>query len=165
MSNKDSRETKEMLNLFSDPAFARKAWKAIGMSILATPANKVIPRYDKEGNPDYNTDVENYSYLSLKKDIEKLGDPNREPTELEMILKCQMIKARTDTSAAVFIRDTLGARPVDESKIDATMTNPFEKLSDQELELIAAERERIKKQELLEAATPGPGPGEQPLEP
>ena len=56
-------------------------------------------------------------------------------------MKCQMVKARTDTSAAVFIRDTLGAKPVDESKLDATVGNPYEHLSDEELELLAKVRE------------------------
>ena len=54
-----------------------------------------------------------------------------------MILHCQMIKARTDTAAATFIRDTLGAKPVDESQIDANVNNPYENLTDEELEMLA----------------------------
>ena len=58
-----------------------------------------------------------------------------------MILACQMVKARFDTQAAIFVRDTLGAKPVDESKMDATLSaNQYEQLSDEELELLAAHR-------------------------
>ena len=59
-----------------------------------------------------------------------------------------MVKARTDTSAAVFIRDTLGAKPVDESKVDAQLSNPYEQLTDEELEMLRAAREK----KMLEAA-------------
>jgi hypothetical protein len=59
-----------------------------------------------------------------------------------------MVKARTDTSAAVFIRDTLGAKPVDETKVDAQLSNPYEQLTDEELEVLQAMREK----KALEAA-------------
>ena len=52
-----------------------------------------------------------------------------------------MVKARFDTQAAIFVRDTLGAKPVDESKMDATLSaNQYEQLTDEELELLAAHR-------------------------
>ena len=65
-----------------------------------------------------------------------------------MILHCQKVKARTETSAAVFIRDTLGAKPIDESKVDAQLSNPYEQLTDEELEALQAMREK----KALEAA-------------
>lgn len=142
MSNKNQRDWAEMKNLFSDPKFSRQAWKSVGIAIAMQPAVKPISMYDKDGNETYNSQVENYSYNKLAEDIASLASENREPTELEMILHCQMVKARTDTSAAVFIRDTLGAKPVDESKQDLSVSNPYEQLTDEELELIQAERER-----------------------
>lgn len=142
MSNKNIRELKEMENLFADPKFSRQAWKAVGIAIAMQPAVKPIAVFDKEGNETFNSQVENYSYRKLSSDIAQLGKEQREPTELEMILHCQMVKARTDTSAAVFIRDTLGAKPVDETKLDAQLSNPYEQLSDEELELIRQEREK-----------------------
>lgn len=148
MANKNHRDWAEMQNLFSDPKFSRQAWKSIGQAIALQPATKPIVRYDKDGNPTLSSEIETYSYNQLANDIKTLQLGNREPTELEMILHCQMVKARTDTSAAVFIRDTLGAKPVDETKLDAQVTNPYESLTDEELELIAAVRE----QKALEAA-------------
>ena len=144
MSNKNDRELKEMQNLFSDPKFQRQAWKHLGIAIANSPASTPFTAYDKNGNVTLDSEIETYSYHQLHKDIDSLGKENRQPTELEMILKCQMIRARHDTSAAIFIRDTLGAKPVDESKVDATVQNPYESLSDEELELLAKLRESKK---------------------
>lgn len=155
MSNKNIREYKEMQNLFADPKFSRQAWKAIGQAIAMQPAVRPIAIYDKDGNETFNSMVEQYSYNKLAKDIKELGKEDREPTEIEMILHCQMIKARTDTSAAIFIRDTLGAKPVDESKVDAQINNPYETLSDEELEALQRMREQ-KALEAQEAALPAP---------
>ena len=142
MSNKRTREQKEMENLFADPKYCRQAWKAIGQAILCSPAVKPIVRTDKDGNAEFSYTLEKYTYEALQRDINELGKEQREPTELEMILSCQMVKARYDTSAATFIRDTLGAKPIDETKMDATVNNPYESLSDEELEAIKAMREK-----------------------
>ena len=150
MANKNHRDWAEMKNLFSDPKFSRQAWKSVGVAIAMQPAVKPITTYDKDGNETFNSKVETYSYNKLAKDIASLQSENREPTELEMILHCQMVKARTDTSAAVFIRDTLGAKPVDESKVDANLSNPYEQLTDEELELL----QQLREKKALEAAQP-----------
>lgn len=147
MSNKRIREQKELENLFADPKYSRQAWKAVGQAILMSPAVKPIPTTDKDGNETFNYTLEKYTYNALKRDIDELGKENREPTELEMILSCQAVKARYDTSAAVFIRDTLGAKPVDETKLDAQVNNPYESLTDEELAIIAAHREKEKNHE------------------
>ena len=143
MSNKELREYKEMKNLFGDVKFSRDAWKAVGLAILQNPATKPAnATIDKDGNPTLSAMIETYSYNKLKRDIEALGEADREPTELEMIMMCQTIKARYDTNAAMFIRDTLGAKPVDESKISAQVNNPYETLSDEELDMLAKAREQ-----------------------
>jgi hypothetical protein len=105
---------------------------------------------DKEGNPTLSSEIERYSYDKLSKDIKTIVDANgnpRKPTELEMIMQCQVIKARFDTQAAIFVRDTLGAKPVDETKMDMQVNNPYESLSDEELELLAKHREAKQLQE------------------
>ena len=142
MSNKRTREQKELENLFADPKYCRQAWKAVGQAILMSPAVKPIPATDKDGNETFNYTLEKYTYNALKRDIDSLGSENREPTELEMILSCQAVKARYDTSAAVFIRDTLGAKPIDETKLDAQVNNPYESLTDEELMMLQAMREK-----------------------
>ena len=141
-TNKDIRELKEMKNLFGDPKYSRQAWKAVGMAIAMQPATRPIVTYDKDGEETANSQIETYSYEKLSKDLKNLGKEDREPTEIEMILHCQMVKARTDTAAATFIRDTLGAKPVDESKVNAQLSNPYEQLTDEELDMIQAAREK-----------------------
>lgn len=138
-NNREYRELSEMQNLFKDPRYVRDVWRNVGNAILRNPARKPCTKYDKDGNETYDSLVQNYTYAQLHADLSQLGAPDREPTELEMILACQAVKARTDTSAAVFIRDTLGAKPVDESKVDQTV-NAFEGLTDDELELLARHR-------------------------
>lgn len=148
MPNKDIRERKEIDNLFRDPKYCRQAWRNIGTAILQSPVSRMPIDYDKDGNPTLRSSLEDYSYRSLKRDIAALckrdGTEEREPTELEMIMQCQIAKARFDTNAAIFVRDTLGAKPVDESKIDATLSNPYEDLTDEELALLAAHRQANK---------------------
>lgn len=150
MSNALERVKKEMSNVFADPKFARHAWKSVGQAILQNPAIVPVHQYDKEGNETFASQIESYSYDRLARDIKQLGNENRAPTELEMIMQCQIVKARYDTAAAVFVRDTLGAKPVDETKLDAQVNNPYEQLSDEELELIANMREqKLKEAEKL----------------
>lgn len=139
--NKDLRELKETMNVFSDPRTQREAWRSLGVRLLNNPATKAPEQLDKDGNPTLASSIEQYTYRQLVNDIKRSEQPDREPTEIEMILACQMVKARFDTQAAIFVRDTLGAKPVDESKMDATLSaNQYEQLTDEELELLAAHR-------------------------
>ena len=140
MINKTYRQLKEVENLFKDPRYIRQAWKSVGNAILLNPAQKPHSRYDKNENETVDSLIERYTYENLSRDLKAIDGPDREVTELEMILACQAVKARTDTAAAVFVRDTLGAKPVDESKLDAHVENEYAGLSDEELELLAAHR-------------------------
>lgn len=147
MTNENKRNALEMVNLFEDPKFVRKAWRSIGAAIAQRPAVKIPLIVDKDGNQTFASQVEEYSYNKLCNDIKQICSDRTEPTELEMILQCQMLRARFDTTAATFVRDTLGAKPVDESKTDLQVNNPYEDLSDEELELLAKHREAKRLQE------------------
>lgn len=141
--NSKIRKQCEAKNLFADPKYARQAWKSVGTAILASPAVAPVADIDTLQGA-----IEDYSYKSLVADTDKLKAAYlrpgeiREPTEIEMIMRCQILRARFDTGAAVFVRDTLGAKPVDESKVEATVSNPYETMTDDELEALAAYRER-----------------------
>lgn len=139
----NDRVRKEMKSLFEDPKFSRKAWQAVGYAILTSKAVKSPIVIDKDGNESYDSLVESYAYKQLSEDIRSLGNELGEPTELEMILRCQAMHARHNTAAATFIRDTVGARPIDESKVDQVVHNAYETLSDEELTMI--EQMRAKK--------------------
>lgn len=141
--NKEYRELCEMQNLFSDPKYVREVWRNVGNAILRNPATIPCKQYDKNGEETFESKLQAYTYQQLHGDLSAIGalagEQGREPTELEMILACQAVRARYDTSAAVFIRDTLGAKPVDESKVEQSV-NVFESLTDEELELLALHR-------------------------
>lgn len=139
MQNKKARVRKEMQNLFSDPRFARKAWQAVGQAVLQRPAIPPQQFLDKDGNETLDSLVERYTYQQLAADIDAAGN-TYEPTVIEMIMACQARHAMHNTAAAVFIRDTSGGKPLDESKIDQTVVNTYEQLSDEELEALAAFR-------------------------
>ena len=152
-SSNDKLRVKEIRNLVDDPATQREFWRSVGQAIARRPAVRMPTTLDKNGEETINSIIENYSYAKLAKDVSIVtDDKNTEPTELELLLQCQMVRARFDTAAATFIRDTLGAKPVDESKVDATLSNPYEELSDEELALLA--EHRAQEQAAADAAVP-----------
>lgn len=145
MDNKKDRIMKETLSHFADPKYSRKAWNSVAWKILNSPAAKPGVQYDKDENQTENSRIENYSYEKLAADLEAIdgsvGKETREPTELDMILACQIQHARHNTNSAAFIRDTVGAKPIDETKLQAEVSNTYEHLSDEELELLKKLRE------------------------
>lgn len=158
MGNKEDRMLKETLSHFADPRYSRKAWGSVAWKILNAPAARPGVVLDKNGEETLDSRIANYSYKQLSEDlaaIESADGEHREPTELDMILACQIQHARHNTNAATFIRDTVGAKPVDESKLQAEVTNNYETLSDEELELLAQLREgKLKVQKQDEQALP-----------
>lgn len=144
VSNKTYRELLETRNVFADPAYCREAWKSVGTAILLSPAIGCIGDIDtKEGA------IESYTYDKLCRELKDIGASTsgngavtgRQPTELEMIFHCQAARARFDTSAAVFVRDTVGAKPIDESKVTVGRSQ-YEEMSDDELEALLRYRQQ-----------------------
>lgn len=136
VSNKSYRELLETRNVFADPAYCREAWKSVGTAILLSPAIGCIGDIDtREGA------IESYTYDKLCRELKEIDGKGRQPTELEMIFHCQAAKARFDTSAAVFVRDTVGAKPIDESKVTVGRSQ-YEDMSDDELEALLRYRQQ-----------------------
>lgn len=133
ISNRSYRELLETKNVFADPAYCREAWKSVGQAILLSPAIGCIGDIDtRDGS------IESYTYQKLTEELKSVG---RQPTELEMIFHCQAARARFDTSAAVFVRDTVGAKPIDESKVTVGRSQ-YEEMSDDELEALLRYRQQ-----------------------
>ena len=143
VSNKSYRELLETRNVFADPAYCREAWKSVGTAILLSPAIGCIGDIDTRDGA-----IERYTYDKLCRELKDIGASTsgngavtgRQPTELEMIFHCQAARARFDTSAAVFVRDTVGAKPVDESKVTVGRSQ-YEEMSDDELEALLRYRQ------------------------
>lgn len=139
ISNRSYRELLETKNVFADPAYCREAWKSVGTAILLSPAIGCIGDIDTRDGA-----IESYTYKKLTEELKNVGASTsadgrpvvgRQPTELEMIFHCQAARARFDTSAAVFVRDTVGAKPIDESKVTVGRSQ-YEDMSDDELEAL-----------------------------
>lgn len=138
VSNKTYRELLETRNVFADPAYCREAWKSVGTAILLSPAIGCIGDIDtRDGS------IEAYTYDKLCRELKEIDGKGkgRQPTELEMIFHCQAARARFDTSAAVFVRDTVGAKPIDESKVTVGRSQ-YEEMSDDELEALLRYRQQ-----------------------
>lgn len=143
VSNKSYRELLETRNVFADPAYCREAWKSVGTAILLSPAIGCIGDIDTRDGA-----IEAYTYRKLTEELKDIGASTsgngavtgRQPTELEMIFHCQAARARFDTSAAVFVRDTVGAKPIDESKVTVGRSQ-YEEMSDDELEALLRYRQ------------------------
>lgn len=133
--------------IFKSPKKAREVWRNVALAIALRPASKPIVQFDKNGDETFESQVQRYTYDTLANDVDKLGNPDAGPTEIEMILSCQAIMARTNPSAFTAFVDRAGGKPVDESKVDAQVTNPFADLSDDELEMLAAYRASKQKSE------------------
>lgn len=131
--------------IFKSPKKAREVWRNVALAIALRPASKPIVQFDKNGDETFESQVQRYTYDTLANDVDKLGDPDAGPTEIEMILSCQAVMARTNPSAFTAFVDRAGGKPVDESKVDAQVTNPFADLSDDELEMLIAYREQKSK--------------------
>lgn len=132
VSNKSYRELLETRNVFADPAYCREAWKSVGTAILLSPAIGCIGDIDTKDGA-----IERYTYDKLCRELKEIDGKGkgRQPTELEMIFHCQAARARFDTSAAVFVRDTVGAKPIDESRVQVSRSQ-YEEMSDDELEAL-----------------------------
>lgn len=138
VSNKSYRELLETRNVFADPAYCREAWKSVGQAILLSPAIGCIGDIDtRDGS------IEAYTYDKLCRELKEIDGKGkgRQPTELEMIFHCQAARARFDTSAAVFVRDTVGAKPIDESRVQVSRSQ-YEEMSDDELEALLRYRQQ-----------------------
>jgi hypothetical protein len=77
---------------------------------------------------------------------------DRLPTEGEMMEACQQYYARHNSASYVARRDSMGAKPVDETKQTVSVNNPLENMSDEELIVMqkALDEHRAKQALLLE---------------
>ena len=126
--------------IFKSPKKAREVWRNVALAIALRPASKPIEQVDKNGDETFESRVQRYTYDTLANDIDKLGNPDAGPTEIEMILSCQAVMARTNASSFTAFVDRAGGKPVDESKVDAQVSNPYTDLTDDELEMLIAYR-------------------------
>lgn len=136
--NKSEREQREFKSLMCDQRYAKNAWRALIGEALQGPAKPLPASYDKEGQPTFQTMLDEMAYNNVKARIMKEG-LSREPMQAELIVECNVLRARhTDMAWGTLLDRTAGKVKEEVSISD----NPYEDLTDEELDAIYALREK-----------------------
>ena len=150
LTNKQMRDQAEFETLFKNPKHARAMWSQNVIDRYVKPAMRPIPVYDKDGNLTPTSQIELAVWNHLSDELKEAGI-DRLPTEGEMMEACQQYYARHNATAYTARRDSMGAKPIDETKQQITAYNPLEDLSDEELLVMQKALEDFHdKQKLLE---------------
>jgi len=152
MDIKTEREIKEYHNLFCDPKYARKAWQQLIGQSLTSEAAALPMIVDKDGNETLNGMINSVALHKVQERLTKQG-LSRKPMEAEVMIECNIIKARFIDATFVNIRDTGGAKPVDESKLEHSISNEYSGLTDEELAKLKEFRKEQLLKESADAAT------------
>ena len=154
LTNKQIREQREFETLFKNPKHARAMWAQNVIDRYAKPALEPIQIFDKDGNLTATSQIEIAVWRHLKNELEEMG-LDRLPTEGEMMEACQQYYSRHNAASYTARRDSMGAKPIDETKQQVQVNNPLEDLSDEELLVMqkALEEHRAKEQAKLAEAT------------
>ena len=150
ITNKQLREQREFETLFKNPKHARSMWAQTVIDRYAKPALPPIPIYDKDGNLTPTAQIETYVWNHLKKELEEAGS-DRLPTEGEMMEACQQYYSRHNAASYTARRDSMGAKPIDETKQQVSVNNPLEDMTDEELLVMQQALEAHREKKLLEA--------------
>lgn len=151
LSNKQIREQREFETLFKNPKHARSMWSQNVIDRYAKPALEPISIYDKDGNLTPTSQIERAVWNHLKNELEAMGQ-DRLPTEGEMMEACQQYYSRHNAAAYVARRDSMGAKPIDETRQQVSVNNPLEDLSDEELLVMQKALEEHRKTEQAKLA-------------
>lgn len=152
LTNKQIREQREFETLFKNPKHARATWAQHVIDRYARPAIQPILIYDKDGNLTPTSQIETAVWRHLKSELEAMGQ-DRLPTEGEMMEACQQYYSRHNASSYVARRDSMGAKPVDETKQNVSVSNPLEDLTDEELMVMQEALEAHRKAQLTDGKT------------
>lgn len=133
---KSEREVREYKSLYADERYAKQAWKKLMDRALQGDGKPLPESYDKDGKVSFNSNLDFMAYQNVKARLEADG-LDREPQQAELIIECNILRARfADTTFNILLDRTAG-KVKDEINLVA---NNFEELSDEELELLAAHR-------------------------
>lgn len=138
--NKEDREALEFKSLFGDQRYAKKAWRQLIAESLSGEAAMLPPQVDKNGNQTLETDIDIMAYNNVKARLEAEGK-TRKPMQAEVLIECNIIRARFNDAPF----NTLLDRTAGKVKEEISLTdNPYEDLTDEELEALKAMRDAKK---------------------
>ena len=134
---KDERETREYKSLFTDERFAKKAWKELIGKSLNGSAKALVLVDPKTGEKTFQSQLEEMAYNNVKARLTAEG-LDREPQQAELIVECNILRARQTDSTFNILLDRTAGKVKDEINVNA---NNFEELSDEEIEALVAFRQ------------------------
>lgn len=138
--SKEEREIKEYISHFTDVRYAKKAWSNLIGCALEGDAAPLPVSYDKDGKPTFQSELDNMAYDNVKKRLEENGI-SRKPMQAELIVETNILRARFSDNTFNTILERTAGKVKDEI---AVTQNPYEELTDEELELLATERAKKK---------------------
>lgn len=139
MTEKERNE-REYKSLFTDEKYAKRAWKEFIGASLESPGKALPTQYDKNDNPTRESDIDQMAYNNVKVRLSEQGQ-SREPMQAELIVEAAVIRARFQDTTFNTILDRTAGKVKDEITVNS---NPFEELSDDELEALMLYRESKK---------------------
>ena len=141
--NERERAMMEQISLYADPKYSRRAAQITTLSSLYTPMlSKPKPLYlsVKTMRGEIVEEETKDSILASQAWDELVARLGRNPSKWELINETRALAAVYDTSSAVFIRDTAGFKPIDETKNEQNIkVSPLREYTEEELEQIIAE--------------------------
>lgn len=149
ISTKQLREQREFESMYKNPKHARSMWAQKVFDRWSAPATPPCIILDKDGNITPQSQIEQHVWNTLLNELKAKG-LDRMPTNGEMTEACQDYYSRHNSSAYVARRDSMGAKPVDETKQEHTTTNPLEGMSDEELLVMQRALEEYRSKAKLE---------------
>lgn len=135
---KGEREEREYKSLFSDEKYAKRAWKEFIGTALEAPGKALPTQFDKNDNPTLESDIDTMAYNNVVKRLKEEGK-DREPMQAELIVEAAVIRARFNDTTFNVLLDRTAGKVKDEITVNS---NPFEDLSDEELEALAEFRKK-----------------------
>ena len=140
---KAEREEREYKSLFNDERYAKKAWREIIGKSLESPAKSLSSVIDiKTGEETLQSKIDQMAYANVKSRLLAEGK-DREPMQAELIVECNIIKARFTDSTFNIILDRTAGKVKEEVSVSSS---PFEDLSDDELQALLAYRKSKEKE-------------------
>ena len=137
---KEQREKLEYDSLFKDERYAKKAWKEFFNSSLQGPGKPLPETVDKDGQPTFQSQLDDMAYKNVKARLEAQG-LSREPMQAELIVENNVLRARFNDTTFNTVLDRTAGKVKEEVTVNSS---PFENLTDEELEALAAFRESKK---------------------
>lgn len=135
--DKKDRELREYKSLYTDERYAKKAWKELFNVALQSDASMLPTSYDpKTGEPTFQSELDRMAYNNVKKRLQSQG-LEREPQQAELIVECNILRARFNDSTFNTLLERTAGKVKDEVSVTSS---PYEDLTDEELAALAEMR-------------------------